>query len=102
MLPDTEPLAVIEAAPVKVILVVEDDEDNAEVLWHVLVQETAYLVSVAADAKAAWQCINHNQPDLFILDYRLPDMTGIELYECLHAHPRFKQTPVSSTRETEH
>jgi DNA-binding response OmpR family regulator len=42
-----------------VILVVEDDEGNAEVLRHVLSQET-----------------------------------GIELYECLHAHPRFNQTPV--------
>src|SRR5579884_1729065 len=31
--------------------------------------------------------------DLFILDYRLPGMTGIELYESLHAQPRFNQTP---------
>jgi CheY-like chemotaxis protein len=93
MLPTTEPLTITEAAPSKVILVVEDDEANAEVLRHVLVQEAGYLVSVAPDATVAWQCISQNQPDLFILDYRLPGLTGIELYECLHAHPRLKQTP---------
>jgi CheY-like chemotaxis protein len=93
MLPNTEPLAVTEAAPAKVILLVEDDEANAEVLRHVFVQETGYVVHVAADARAALQCVSQNKPDLFILDYRLPEMTGIELYECLHAHPRFNQTP---------
>src|SRR5205823_435138 len=92
MRPNTEPLAVTEAAPSKMILVVEDDAANAEVLMHLLL-ETGYLVYVAPDARAALQCISQNTPDLFILDYRLPGMTGIELYECLHAHARFKQTP---------
>lgn len=50
MLSTPEPLAVTEAAPRKVILIVEDDETNAEVL----VRETPFLVCVAADAKAAW------------------------------------------------
>jgi DNA-binding response OmpR family regulator len=93
MFSNTEPVAVTEAAPRKVILVVEDDEANAEVLRQALVQESGYLVYVAPDARAAWQWISQNQPDLFILDYRLPGLTGMELYECLHVHPRFKQTP---------
>ena len=37
--------------------------------------------------------MSHVKPDLFILDYRLPGMSGIELYESLHAQPRFNQTP---------
>jgi DNA-binding response OmpR family regulator len=84
---------VTEAAPAKVILVVEDDEGNAEVLRYLLSQETGYLVSVAADARAALQCISQNQPHLFILDYRLPGMTGMELYEHLHPHSQFNQIP---------
>jgi CheY-like chemotaxis protein len=93
MFPTTEPLAVTEAAPSKVILVVEDDEGNTEVLLHLLLQETSYEVYLAADGPAALQLISQITPDLFILDYRLPTMTGMELYESLHAHPRFKQTP---------
>jgi CheY-like chemotaxis protein len=93
MLPDTEPMAVTETAAAKVILVVEDDSANAELLMHVLLLETPYQVYLAPDGIAALQLMSHVKPDLFILDYRLPGMSGIELYESLHAHPRFNQTP---------
>jgi DNA-binding response OmpR family regulator len=93
MLATTEPGAVTKWAPSKVILVVEDDDANAEVLLRVLVQETGYLVHIAPDARVALQLINQITPDLFILNYRLPTMTGIELYDALHTHPRFNQTP---------
>jgi CheY-like chemotaxis protein len=93
MLPDTESLAVTKDATAKVILVVEDDAANAELLMHVLSQETPYQVYLAPDGIVALQLISHVKPDLFILDYRLPGMTGIELYESLRAHPRFNQTP---------
>lgn len=93
MLPDIEALAVTKDATAKVILVVEDDAANAELLMHVLLRETPYQVYLAPDGIVALQLISHVKPDLFILDYRLPGMTGIELYERLHAHPRFNQTP---------
>jgi CheY-like chemotaxis protein len=88
-----EPAASTEAAPPKVILVVEDDEANAEVLLYLLMQETSSQVYLAPDGPAALQLISQITPDLFIVDYRLPGMTGVELYECLQTHPRFKQTP---------
>jgi CheY-like chemotaxis protein len=88
-----EPAAITEVASPKVILVVEDDKGNAQVLLQVLLQETSYQVYLAPDGPAALQLISQITPDLLILDYRLPTMTGIELYECLHEHPRFKQTP---------
>ncbi|SRR5579884_2014749 len=93
MLPDTESSAVTKDATAKVILVVEDDGANAELLMHVLLQETPYQVYLAPDGIVALQLMSHVKPDLFILDYRLPGMTGIELYESLHAQPRFNQTP---------
>ena len=93
MHPDTESVAVKAVATSKVILLVEDDEANAEVLIQVLLQETPYQVYRARDGTAALQCISQIKPDLLILDYRLPGMNGIELYDCLHAHKAFKQTP---------
>lgn len=49
MLPDTESSAVTKDATAKVILVVEDDGANAELLMHVLLQETPYQVYLAPD-----------------------------------------------------
>jgi CheY-like chemotaxis protein len=80
-------MVVTEAAVTKVILVVEDDSANAELLMHVLLQETPYQVYLAPDGKVALQLMSHVKPDLFILDYRLPGMTGIELYESLQVQP---------------
>jgi CheY-like chemotaxis protein len=94
MLPNTEPLTITGATTSKVILVVEDDDANAEVLVQVLLQETPYQVYLATDGTAALQFISHIKPDLFILDYRLPGMNGIELYDSLHTHGEFKETPV--------
>jgi len=94
MLSDTEPLAVTKAATSKVILVVEDDGANAELLMQVLLRETPYQAYLATDGIAALQLIGHVKPDLFILDYRLPGMNGIQLYDSLHRCGEFKETPV--------
>ena len=93
MLPNTEPLTVTEAATSKVILVVEDDDANAELLMQVLLRETPYQAYLATDGIAALQFISCIKPDLFILDYRLPGMNGLQLYDSLRAHGAFKETP---------
>ena len=93
MLPITEPLTVTEATTSKVILVVEDDDANAELLMQVLLRETPHQAYLATDGIAALQFISHVKPDLFILDYRLPGMNGIQLYDSLHTHGEFKKTP---------
>ena len=93
MLPNTEPLTITEGATSRVILVVEDDDANAELLMQVLLRETSHQAYLATDGIAALQFISHIKPDLFILDYRLPGMNGIELYDSLHTHGEFKETP---------
>ena len=93
MLPNTKPLTITEAAAAKVILVVEDDDANAELLMQVLLHETTYQAYLAADSTAALDFIRHVKPDLFILDYRLPGMNAIQLYDSLHTHEEFKETP---------
>src|SRR2546425_10056631 len=92
MLPNTEPLVVTEATA-KVILVVEDDDANAELLMQVLLRETPHHVYLATDDTSALQFIRHIKPDLFIVDYRLPGMNGIQLYDSLRAQGEFKETP---------
>src|SRR5947199_9291921 len=68
----------------KTILIVEDDTYISEVLVLVISQETPYQALFVPDAFQALVTINDIKPDLFLLDYHLPRMNGIELYDLLH------------------
>lgn len=68
----------------KTILIVEDDRFISEVLVLVITQETRYQPVHVPDAFQALMTINDVKPDLFLLDYHLPIMNGIELYDRLH------------------
>jgi CheY-like chemotaxis protein len=68
----------------KKILIVEDDTFISEVLVLVIAQETPYQPLYVPDAFQALVTVNDVKPDLFLLDYHLPRMNGIELYDRLH------------------
>ncbi|GCE26097.1 response regulator [Dictyobacter alpinus] len=78
----------------KIILLVEDDINIGEVLQQAITQETSFLVSLAPDGFQALQIIKGIKPNLFILDYQLPGMNGIELYDQLHSIPDLEHVPV--------
>lgn len=79
---------------VRVILVVEDDADIAEFLTDALKTETSCQTLLATDGFQALEVVKTQIPDLFILDYRLPKMNGLELYEHLQAIEKLKNVPV--------
>jgi CheY-like chemotaxis protein len=54
---------------------------------------TSYHVQVARNTTEALHFVKHIKPSLFILDYRLPNMNGIELYDQLHAIPELEKIP---------
>lgn len=78
----------------KVILVVEDDKRIGYLLTETIEEETPYRVMVAPDAFQALNIIRKMKPHLFLVDYMLPSMDGIELYDQLHAAEEFKHIPV--------
>lgn len=77
----------------KTILLVEDDSTIGEVLTLIISQETPYTGLLASDAIEALDLIQAIEPNLFILDYQLPHMNGIELYDRLHAIEALKHIP---------
>ena len=79
--------------PVKTVLVVEDDQDLGEVFVQVLSQETSYIPVLATDGEEALAFMQEIQPDLVVVDYHLPDMNGIELYDHLHTIKQLKDVP---------
>jgi DNA-binding response OmpR family regulator len=77
----------------KTILLVEDDTNIGEVLVQAITQETSYLAVLASDGFEALKFVENLTPNLFILDYQLPRMNGIELYDMLHAIDKLAEVP---------
>ena len=70
---------------IKTILVVEDDVGIGTFLAQAISQETHHQALLVTDGFQALKTVMDIKPSLFILDYQLPRMNGIELYDKLHA-----------------
>jgi DNA-binding response OmpR family regulator len=90
---DTERLALEAQTATNTILLVEDDPYISSFLVEAIAQETPYRTIVASDSHAALKLVRHFTPCLFILDYGLPGMNGIELYDRLHLNQEFAPIP---------
>jgi CheY-like chemotaxis protein len=77
----------------KMILIAEDDADIGAVLTMVISEETAYHALLATDGFEALRAIGETMPDLFLLDYSMPGMSGLELFDRLHAIKRLEAIP---------
>ena len=64
------------------VLCVDDHHDTSEML-QMLLSEENYEVHTAATIEEACQMASETQYDLYVLDKRLPDGTGVELCETL-------------------
>jgi CheY-like chemotaxis protein len=78
----------------KLILLVEDDEVHASMLYQVLKEETPYHIYYTSDGLDAWNFLQHVKPHLVLLDYRLPRMDGLALYDKIHEHRDLQDLPV--------
>jgi CheY-like chemotaxis protein len=77
----------------RTILIVEDDDIMRMLLTDLLHQETPYIPLVVGAGREAIEVTCDIIPDLFLLDYFLPDMNGIELYDRLHGQNKLASVP---------
>ena len=62
------------------ILCVDDHEDSRNVIEAILkTADPRYHVDLAADADAAMGLIEVSTYDVYVLDYMMPEMSGVEL-----------------------
>ena len=64
------------------ILIVDDDQNYCLIIKRLLTDE-GYDVDTAYDALSALKLFGEQTHDLVILDYRMPDMDGLELFETI-------------------
>src|SRR6218665_2888930 len=75
------------------ILIVEDEEPLTMLLRYTLEAE-GYEVESAARGDDADTKLKENIPDLVVLDWMLPGLSGIELCRRLRARPETRQLPI--------
>jgi len=75
------------------LLIVEDDESIGELLTQTIKSETPYAVLLVTDAVQALKAVEAFKPSLFILDYHLPGIDGLELHDRLHSINGLESVP---------
>lgn len=83
-----------DPAPIKMVLLVEDDVDIRDALTILLHETTPYQVIGVPDGFAALKVVRTLTPHLVLLDYLLPGMDGLECLDMLRASKGMEQTPV--------
>lgn len=75
------------------ILVVEDEDALSALLEYNLAQE-GFEVQVAGDGDDAMLSIDEDRPDLVLLDWMLPGLSGIEICRRIRAKSELRDMPV--------
>lgn len=71
------------------VLIVEDDKSYAEILKRVIIKN-GYEINLAHDGKEGLELSTEWKPDVIIVDWMMPGMSGIELISKLREHPELK------------
>lgn len=66
------------------ILIVDDEPEILDITRWAL-EEDGYQVFAAATAGEAMACVQNSHPDIFLIDYRLKLITGLELLKQIRA-----------------
>jgi len=76
------------------ILVVEDEDAIREMLVMVLEQASLNVIAVASAEEAQHSLADNARPDLVLLDWMLPGISGVELARRLKKDDLYKDLPI--------
>jgi two-component system, cell cycle response regulator DivK len=77
----------------KIILVVEDQEDNRRIM-HDLLTSVKYRVIEAQTGEEGVRFALKHHPDLILMDIQLPDFDGYEATRRIKSVPSLASTPI--------
>jgi DNA-binding NtrC family response regulator len=78
----------------KTILIVDDDRDLGEALQSILEGETPYRTLWLAESDLALVSASYLRPALIFLDYRMPVLDGLHLYDQWQKSETMRGVPV--------
>ena len=65
------------------LLLVDDEQDFLEAIERAL-SNRGFEVATAACGVDAIECLRRSQPDVAVLDVKMPDIDGVQLFKRLH------------------
>jgi CheY-like chemotaxis protein len=78
----------------KTILIVDDDRIMGEMLKQVIAQNTSHRAVWIAEGDLVLETARHLHPSLILLDYIMPFMDGLQLYDHLQRVETTRKVPV--------
>jgi len=75
-------------------VLVAEDEDALGALLQYNLEKEGYQVTLAADGAEALLQIDERLPDILVLDWMLPEVSGIEVCRRLRARPETRNLPI--------
>ncbi|GBR47889.1 phosphate regulon transcriptional regulatory protein PhoB [Acetobacter pomorum] len=75
------------------LLVVEDDPELSRLIGYNL-EKQGYTVRVVGDGEAALEEVRQKRPDLLLLDWMLPGISGLEVCRQLRGQPKTATLPI--------
>jgi DNA-binding response OmpR family regulator len=86
--------AYLEAVQKTRVLIVEDEQDIAGLIKHMLERSGGISAEVANSGDTALKAAAERPPDLVILDLNLPVLSGLEVCRILRARPDTAAVPI--------
>ena len=77
----------------KIVLIVDDDRDVGAMLENVILTQTDYKVVWIAESDLVLHAASYLRPSLLLLDYMLPAMDGLNLYDHLQGIENMRGVP---------
>ena len=77
----------------KTILIVDDDRDIGDILQQIIIDQTNYKVVWIAESDLVLNAASYLRPSLLLLDYMLPSMDGLHLYDHLQEIETMRGVP---------
>lgn len=78
----------------KTILIVDDDRDVGELLRSIITDQTPYRVVWIAESDLALEAAPHLKPSLILLDYVMPTLDGLSLFDYMQQLEHIRNVPV--------
>ena len=76
------------------VLVVEDEQDIAELIKHTLEKSGDTTVEIVSSGDAALKSVSGNEPDLIVLDLNLPVLSGVEVCRIVRTRDDTAHIPI--------
>ncbi|EDX84943.1 response regulator receiver domain protein [Synechococcus sp. PCC 7335] len=98
----TSPAEILETAvrilqkrtPPTATLLVVDDDSSMLTLLQKLLQPWGFKIEILCDPSQFWQTLEKVEPDLLLLDIKMPQLSGFDLCQVVRSDPRWHELPI--------